>query len=343
MRQMLFLRIITLAVAALALLGCASRSAPGDLAPAPTVIATESSAESFPAAMEILSGFELAEPEERFADVPGWRAGDRVLLGLRIIRDGAETVRYLEVELTDRMPDPPYASITLTSEHTGPEGWTFGSMGVATELRLFDESGELLASVEGAVPKMLLPVGVYDAVRGHMDLQAQELSWYRSREEFSRTGLGWLALTGMTDSMGRNRLFRRLLDGVVRRPALWRLLVDQSVSIREAEPGPAVTDPWPLAPGLALPAMLVPLELEVAGKPALRGRITVVPQDAPLGLCGGLVHAEAHNPGDPTARVVIRLLAARRGPYIAPEAVEFPGHPDRLTLPAPARGAFPPR
>lgn len=336
------LRILLLGALAMSVVACASRSG-GGAGAVPVEIA--SAPGSFAAAPSILSGFELADRDEQFAEFPGWRPGDRVLLGLRIMRGGEETVRYLDVELTDGL----VGTSTVTSRADGRDTWEFETLDLQTHIRLYDDAGALLTSINGSFPHLLLNVGVYDAVRHRLDLDARAYEAARrqvvpaahvpTRDEYRRTGLGWLSVMTFSNSLGRNRVFSRLLDGIVQRPALWRLLVNPAVSINDAEPGPAEAAPWAPRPDLSRPALLVPLELEVGGRPALRGSITVVPPDAPLGLCGGLVHAEAHNPGDPSAGLAIRLLAARRGPYVAPKEYE-PGEPaERAKTPGSGAGS----
>lgn len=310
------LRITTIAVAALALAGCSGHSTPGNRAPALAMIGTESNPASFPAAAAILEGFELSEPGQRF-EVGTWRSGDRVLLGLRIVRRGKETVRYLEVEQTSWLADPRHVKLTVTP-HGGERAYVFRSPELKTHLRLYDERGKKLAEVDGGVPMILLNVGLYDSVRRGLDFPDKP---YESREDFARSGLGGATLLMFSASVAGNRVFRDLLAGVVERPALWRLLLDRSVALELADLGPADTDPWAPTSALQRPAVLVPLELEVAGSAVLRGRVTVVPQDAPLGLCGGVVLAEAYNPSEPESRLVIRLLAAQRGPYVAPKEI----------------------
>src|SRR5690606_25922897 len=141
-------------------------------------------------------GFELSEPEKRF-ELGNARSGDRVLLGLRIIRRGEETVRYLEVEQTPWLADRGLVKLTM-SPSGSDEKYIFRSPEVKTLVRLYDEGGEKLAETDGGVPSMLLNVGLYDAIRRGLDFPDKP---YASREEFARWGLGGAALLTFSSSI----------------------------------------------------------------------------------------------------------------------------------------------
>lgn len=266
----------------------------------------------------LLAGYEVAPPEERWAQFPGWRFGDRVLFGLRLVKGGQATVRYIDVELLNRTADPSFITIETT---TAGGKFRFQSILFATRIRLHDDAGELLAEIEGAFPMLLANVGVFDAARFELEARAagrDPRTMPVTKEEYRRAGLGWLGMVAFSGSLGSNTIFTELVQEVVRRPAWWRILLKPSFALEDAAPGPTEAPPWSPRAGLTRPAYRVPLRLSIAGRPALEGVVTVVPPDAPLGLGSGLIHAEAHRPDDPSIRMEIRLLGARRGPYVAP-------------------------
>ena len=127
-----------------------------------------------------------------------------MLLGLRIIRGGQETVRYLEVEQSDWRADAAHITLTMTPRRDGDEEIVFQSPVLKTHLRLYDESGEKIVELDGGVPLILLSVGLYDAVRRELDFPDTP---DESRKEFAGAGLGWAALfTFLRLAVGKSRL-----------------------------------------------------------------------------------------------------------------------------------------
>ena len=85
--------------------------------------------------------------------------------------------------------------------------------------------------------------------------------------------------------------------------------------IKLGDPGPTAGASW--VPneqlGTSFETVEVPLELSIAGKRSMTGRVTATKAVAPLSLCGGVLTAHAVNADDPTTRLEIRLLGASRG------------------------------
>jgi len=105
----------------------------------------------------------------------------------------------------------------------------------------------------------------------------------------------------------------KILGEMVERPSLWstftHLGIDGKVTalpqdIRAIDPAP-----W----GIALPAYRLPFELSLNSQPALGGDLAVTAPRAPLWVCAGILEINATSPNDPGKRLLISVLAARRG------------------------------
>jgi hypothetical protein len=62
------------------------------------------------------------------------------------------------------------------------------------------------------------------------------------------------------------------------------------------------------------------VELQLNDVPALRSKLLVTEPRSPLNLSAGILVVDAFQPSDPSARVTIRVLAARRAPSAAAAA-----------------------
>lgn len=299
------------AAGALLLCGCAGGGERGAaLAPAAPGAAA---AGPFHAGGAILAGFELPPAGEARGGAATWRVGDRVLLGLRFVQDGRETVRYIGIELDDVL----YGSVRMTITRKDGTTREYVSLEHTTRITMYDEAGVLLAEVGGGIPSLLMDVGVYDAARVDVRTRAageDPASAELAEEDRRVSELGWAGVAALSSSMRENRILSDLLTDLARRPPWWRLILRPTVALNYAEPYASEAPPWSPAAGVCLPAYLVPLEMEISGEPALSGEVTVVPVRGPLALCGGLVHASVRRARDPGTHAEIRLLACRRGP-----------------------------
>jgi hypothetical protein len=334
------------AIAAIGVLGaCAGPAA--ELRDVPS--AGFASAADFAGADRTLTGFDAA--------VPGgdWRAGDEVLFGLRLARDGA--CRHWLLHL--RLVEPVARARGGGADGAGggaalpPFDWPLRVNGVDTVFAstacrvvatVADADGSVLGRSEPLLPRDFLAGGFADACRLVAARRAQRAehdaaagtggnggrdggdAFYRGVDvlPFARATVAAVALLRVVEEDG---VLAPLLWHVVERPSLWSVVTALGVRVL-LRPRFHAAEPSPSPVAAAGPAWRVPMTLVVNDAPALLTELYVVPSAPPFALCGGIVAAMARHPTDPTLEFSLLLLAARRGP-------------DRPAPPAPSLGGTP--
>lgn len=266
------------------------------------------------AAEGILSGFDADRPDAGGA----WRPGDAVLLGLVIERGPARQVRFLKVESPPEISFAP-GSYTVTQRAPGLESIRLTSPLFVTALTLYDEQGRELSRSPGQFPFDCIGRGAYQgqiAVIRRLErglpvpIPPEELR-AMPREDLMEAARSSVWMIAMGPSMGTNPALQQLLHGIVEMPPLISLLFGTDLAISTVGT-PARAGPVRLG-GVEYPAASMALALSLNNRPAVEGSLTAVPAVAPLHLCGGLTALEARNPVHPERRVLVRLLACRRG------------------------------
>lgn len=294
------------------LLGCTS--SPGvpaaDTADVAAMTMTQAPAE-FAAAASILEGFELADSPE------GFRTGDRVLIGIRIDRAGDVQIRYLQVELTERLQLQPRLVYRYSRRGESGLNRTFESIIVETNLTLFDQHGRALDHATGKFPVELLGCGLYDGADPMIGAPATpsgepDLS-NLSEDQFEHAVRGWLTLVAFSGSMNKKGMFRPLIEGVIAKPSLLALLLNPSFSLSTTGGDVQRGEPWTAA-GSEIPTVRLPLICTLAGTTCATAQVLAARPVAPLSLCGGIVRLVGRNPADPSVRFEFRLVGAARGP-----------------------------
>lgn len=330
-RAMLMLCVLWL----LAGTGCSS-PAPVVNLPAPTpppVAAVE-----YSAAATILSGFEIAPSREE------WSIGDQVLVAIRATGKTGVTTRFLLVELTGTVDAEP---MTFKTSDPARGAFRFESPVARTRLALFDETGARIDQATGRFAVKFLGAGVFDGASPYTDLIIQAGTAgpkpaptsprdlpAMSDEQFERAMRGWLTLMAFSGSMNKRGMFKEMMQDVIARPNLLKLIFNPSVALtfpkgqvparrQRWTPGHPevpitdisawVSDAFSASRPDAIAAVELPLQLSIAGDPAMIGLIHCVEPLAPLSLCGGLVYAKGWNPEHPEIALEITLLASRRG------------------------------
>lgn len=329
---------------ALVWLACAGCSSPAPVVTMPAPEPPPAVAVEYPVAATILSGFEIAPSRD------DWNIGDQVLVAIRASRQHSVTTRYLLVELTGTIDPEPM--VFKTSDATRGAFRLESPVG-RTTLTLYDENGMQIDRATGRFAVKFLGSGVFDGVEPYIrpsDLtmargpqtppptQAVSVSPKDmpalSDEQFERAMRGWLTLMAFSGSMNKRGMFKDMMRDVIARPNLLKLIFNPSVALTfpkgqwpsfrqrwtPGQPEVPITDmaAWlgdcfaGSTPG-ALAAAEVPLQLSIAGDPAMNGSIRCVEPLAPLSLCGGLVYAKGWNPEDPAISLEITLLATKRG------------------------------
>jgi hypothetical protein len=258
----------------------------------------------------ILDGLDLAPAPE------DWQIGDTVLLGIRLRKPTGQTVRFLRIELTGDLDTENRTEFVASPK--GRPKYKFSSAEAFTRLTLYDRDGRQITRALGRFPEKLLGCGLYNGVEASMDRpdlrDKPDLLDSLPPDAYDRSIRGWLTMFSFSGSMGRKGMFRDMLFDIIARPTWLAMLLNPSISLGFGEDWPTRSGPW-TAPGspASLETVSVPLLCEIAGKKAAAARVLASKPLAPLSLCGGILHLDAHNADNPAVHLDVRLLAARRG------------------------------
>lgn len=272
----------------------------------------------FPGAARVLPGI-------RVADATGqWRTGDRVLLGLSFLRGDTRTDRMLLVELLDGPGRRPRFRRTVSV--FGDE-LKIDSATRATRLRLFDADGEPVSDRQGQLAELFFDYGPVEVARigggyaiatGTSEERRENPHPEITLDDLQPGVYGMMALLAFGEGANDNPTLSNLIEQAFTFAQKLNLLF--SLGRFEIRFGQVE----PLAPGAAPVPGFTPAEgydcevrVSIGGDEALSGRAVVVPPDAPLGLCGGIVAGDLTNSADPSIRATIVLLGADRGPELA--------------------------
>ena len=109
-------------------------------------------------------------------------------------------------------------------------------------------------------------------------------------------------------------LFDVLLE-VIDKPSVLSVIVNFGVRVSVRHRFDKAQALAPVAVGgREFPVYELPVELQLNGVPALRSKLLVTEPRSPLNLSAGILGMDAFQPSDPSARVSIRVVAARRRP-----------------------------
>jgi hypothetical protein len=279
--------------------------------PAPLALAeplqVDIPASAFPGAAAILSGFDPAEPDS------AWRTGDQVLFGLRLMIDGEERHWLLHLRLLAPVGDG--AAIEWPLRVNGEER-VYASRQARVEVAVHDGDGKLLGSSSPLVPADFLATGfaaACDLVKARQQAlpDGPQSAFYDGLdiEPLARATVSAMALLRVVE---HDAVLAPLLWQVLERPSLWSVLGNLGARVVVRPRFHAAVE-LPVAAGFATP-WRVPLQLLVNDELALSVEATVDRPAPPFALAGGFVGALARHPRKSGRALVLRLLAARRGP-----------------------------
>lgn len=275
----------------------------------------------FAAGRELLSG----EVEPRSGE--RWHAGDTVLLGIALDAGSTRTEWYLRATAlgpvsleidgtTFNMRD------SVRVRRAGEEGaWVrieYDMVRVLVEL--FDSQGRPLSKSTALMPELCLQYGLYEYIEQSLagqdafasgPVQLDASGELIAGEELRRAVAGWIAIMKLPDFLQRDSGMDQLIWRIIDRPGLLSIFAYRGIQMevglngKDAEPE--------IAGAVSGPAYRVPVDLTLNGRRAVRCEIVVTRGDPPLGPCNGLLAMDAVHPSDPSRRMAVRLLAARRG------------------------------
>ena len=277
-----------------------------DLDASPTATSAD-----FPGSDAILTGF--AEP----GDGQIYRAGDRALYGLEFANGQSITRWTMLVEVVDpavhKDGEPLITIGTMTL--TGSDGRSVTIPLVSEVLRLrltrFDESGHPTATSELDVARDCLTFGF---ARGCEVFQG----WVRGErpatdDELRTTGETVSACESLFRLVQEDDLLADVLWQIARTPSVWSVVthggVDVGIDLKLDASQPFTAS----VPGLGTRYRL-PLEIQANDEPSLLVVADVVEPRSPWNVAAGVVALTARRPGDESANLSVRLLAAQRAP-----------------------------
>src|SRR5262245_12242993 len=306
-----------MALTLVALHGCAG--APPPSPPDPTTAPAVPAAE-FPGADRLLQGFSAPDGD------PAWRAGDTVLLALRL-QDHAEVrrwllrLRVLHAQANDAQGQPlPLENWSIDVDGTPQQ---FAAALARIDATVADADGKILGISTLDVPRDFLDKGF-----GAACTQVEALGMLSTGSGTLVSGTFHLqplveAMVSVVALFGivlQNDTLAPILWEVVDKPSvfsvLWHGGAKATLTPRFQETVRAATTPPQLPPGD--PAWVVPLTLLVNDAPALYCDLLVGSSAPPLHLTGGIVGGDAQRPGDPDLRFQFAVLAAYRAHPPAP-------------------------
>jgi len=292
--------------------GCAGAPPPSPPDPrtAPALPAAE-----FPGADRLLTGFSAPDGD------PAWRAGDEVLLALRL-QDHAEVRRWLlrlrvcDAQARDEHGEPRAPASWSVVVDGAPQQFESGLAHV--DALVTDADGKELGASSLDVPRDFLDKGFVAACTQIEALGALStgsgtlVSGTFRLQPLVEAMVSVVALFGI---VLQNDTLAPIVWEVVEQPSVFSVLLHAGATAtltpRFQETVRAATTPPQLPAGD--PAWVVPLTLLVNDAPALYCDLLVGRSTPPLQLTGGIVGADAHRPGDPDLRFQFAVLAAHRG------------------------------
>ncbi len=293
-----------------------------------TAVLIETPAAPYAAAAGLMGGMDASEPGG------DWRPGDSVLLGMTV-RNGSEPARelYLRVTVADQLRVSSgnetfllgdSAEFKMSPKNGEPEYRVLARFSLVMLLvEMFDQHGALVSRTTAMMPEPCLRYGLTEFIE--LDRVSDPFAArprgpvvngaYEASPEQVRSMAGWLALIRLPEFMQREKSVNGIVRTVVREPGLGSIIRHLGVSVSLGL-DPATAEPIAPAPPWSGPTYRVPLEVQANDAKATDCTLTVTRADPPLGPCNGLVALEASRPGDPSRRLSVTLLAAKRG---APE------------------------
>lgn len=280
----------------------------------------------FPGAVALLDGFDALDSSGEPGADGEWRAGDEVLYGLRLQRGGQVRHWLLHLRVTEpvallrdrdgRSRGEPMPTVDWRIRVDG-EQRCFPTRHCRVLATVCDAEGRVLGRSEPELPRDFVARGISAACErvlqqraGAGDGAATVAIGPEDVEVFAE---GTLCAVALLQVVQEDSVLAPLLWEVVDPPSLWSVLGNLGVRVvvrPQFLEAVAAASPVPAFPA---PAFRVPMSLLVNEAEALCVGLTVTGPRSPLGLCGGVLAAEAWHPVDSGRRFTLLLLAARRG------------------------------
>ena len=225
--------------------------------------------------------------------------GDRILYSVAFEKGGTRRSWLGHVEVEDPRFDP------------RPTRYGTTLYMLRMSVRVCDETGAEVGRDLITVSRRDLVYGLFRACRGDEPEDATgdaPLLWRIPVDVRSD-----LALRNMLHVVRESAVLYDILWTVLDKPSIFSVIgnLGVRVSVQEDFAKARLLAPLTLE-GQTFAVYELPVELQLNGRPALRSRLLVTEPASPLNLSAGILRLDAFQPSDPSARVSIRVLAARR-------------------------------
>ncbi len=226
--------------------------------------------------------------------------GDRILYGIELVKRGKTRKWIIDVKVAD-----PKAKTWKRRDGTEHYSMLF-------DVRVHNEAGEEVGRDQIAVSRSQLVFGLMRACRGEED-PPPEVSEGMITAWVSVDYRAAFAMSNMLKVIRKSKVLFSILWQIIDLPSFGSMLSNLGVrvSIDSQFDKAQEIDPVKLG-GHTYEAYEVPVELQLNGTPALRCKLRVTEPQSPLNLSAGILSIAAFQPSDPSARVSIRVLSARR-------------------------------
>lgn len=239
-----------------------------------------------------LQGFDPPAPAERVAN------GDRIVYRVQLEKGDTRRSWLVHAEVEDAE----YMSCTLRDGSR--------SCMLRIRVRVDDESGAEVGRDLVGMSREDVVFGLFRACRGDQWSAAEIGSSFAVVPLVQRAHLG---LLNMMQVIQGSKVLFSVLRQVIDPPSLLSILTNLGVWVRtDVRFDKAVALEPVEIDGHRYPVYELPVELQLNRQPALRCKVLVAEPDSPLNLSAGILGIDAFQPSDPTARVTIRVVAARR-------------------------------
>lgn len=215
----------------------------------------------------------------------------------------------------------------LTMKVNTPDGkphpLSFHSSQILMSIALFDEELELVGESHSVAAERYLRKGLYDIAEDLFEL-SRKLGpdfprIYREQPERFRIRIQRMAeiivtMFAIRDTLWSTPTLIPMLMKTVQKPSLWSIIKRRGVDSRIVPRFDLIESgarPLPAFPGKT--PLILPFDVVVNDETALNCRLFVVPAESPLMPTAGVVGVEAAHPTDPDRKIMLTVLAARRG------------------------------
>lgn len=271
-----------------------------------------------------LAGANLLDGFDQPSLNPAWEADASVLLGVKVTGEEGDDVWFVRLTAMSNEFEPNAAPesrdfplpVGVGKRKAGtafnvPAGWL--------RIEIFDQKARRLRSSVRVAPQVCPTITLVELCQmlsdtpGTAVLNADALP-----PKWTNDGEGLVTLITMLQPVGRARALRpireAIRESVIKRPTVLGILLG-GLKIHLETEFAACRRPAPLNPAAADlgPLFDVTMPVAMSGQRLFDCRMVVGPSASPYNLTAGVLQLEAVHPDKPSNRLMVQMLAAKRG------------------------------